>query len=307
MMVNQVRTGGKRCPFCGCDGVTRAFAVPAYLDGQHFTKQLYRCHACSCLSADIPHHIDLRRHYAMLPASYHVPLNAHLDRFDKVARYLTTYCGISASTTVLDVGCGTGTLLDRLPECQKFGIEPAVSARRMAEAQGVTMVPPFDHAGEGAQTNSGPGLFDVITALDVIEHTAEPGEFLRSLDRALKPGGFLLLVTGNLESFSARFAGGRWLYLHFDEHVSFLSARAIECFLQPMGYALTAKTWVQSSNISPASIAAFVKGICKEVALKIMPAAYQRRAASYIDVRFPCLLDNMLLLYCKSERTRADD
>jgi 2-polyprenyl-3-methyl-5-hydroxy-6-metoxy-1,4-benzoquinol methylase len=306
MTVSQVGALGKRCRLCGHVGGTRSYAVPACLDGACFTKQLYRCDACSCLSADIPEHIDLRRHYATLPASYHSPLNVYQDRFAKVARYLTTYCGISQSTMVLDVGCGIGTLLERLPECKKFGIEPAESVRRAAETRGVTIVPPLEDLAEKEETNAWPGPFDVIAALDVIEHTAEPGEFLRGLDSALKPGGFLVLVTGDLGSFSARFARSRWLYFHFDEHLSFVSEPAVTSLLQPMGFSLVAKTWVQTKNIRPAALAEFVKGICKEVLLKIMPPELQRRAEERIDVRFPCFCCNMLLLYRKGARTRIN-
>ena len=287
-----------RCHLCGHDGVTRAFAVPASLDGERVTKQLYRCNACSCLSAKIPHHISLRRHYARLPPSYHAPLDVDQQRFTKVARFLTTYCNISASTKVLDVGCGTGALLAQLPECGKFGIEPAEYARSVAQGRGVTMIPPFDSVG-GKQTSGSGYRFDVITAIDVIEHTPEAGAFLSSLDGALRRGGLLLLVTGDIQSFSARFGGSRWLYFHFDEHLSFLSEPAITSLLRPRGFSLVAKTWVQNSNINLTYVAGFLKGICKESVLKAMPAAVRQLAESRIDTRFPCFCDNMLLLYRK--------
>ena len=294
-MMGQQEQLRMRCHLCGHDEVTRAFAVAAFLDGERVTKQLYRCNACSCLSAEIPTHIDLERHYARLPVSYYAPLDVEAERFAKVARYITTHYSISPSTMVLDVGCGTGALFARLPACCKFGVEPAGYAQGVARERGVTMFPSLD-----SLKDVGKRCFDVITALDVVEHTREPGAFLNSLERALRAGGLLLLVTGNLRSFSARFSGCRWLYYHFDEHVSFLSEPAVTSFLRSKGLSLVAKTWVQNTNIDLSYLTAFAKGVCKELALKAMPAAGRRFVESRIDTRFPCFCDNMLLLYKKN-------
>ena len=168
------------------------------------------------------------------------------------------------------------------------------------------MVPSLDDCAESGEKERRLLRFDVITALDVIEHTADPGEFVRNVDRILNPAGFFLLVTGDLDSFSARFAGGRWLYFHRDEHLSFLSEQAVTGLLRPLGYSLLAKTWVQSTNIDRASVAWLVKAVCKELAFKMMPKALVRRVEARIDTRFSCFLGNMLLLFQKGGRAVVD-
>lgn len=46
--------------------------------------------------------------------------------------------------------------------------------------------------------------FDIITAIDVIEHISTPVSFMEAAKDLLKPGGYILLYTPNFDSFSIR-------------------------------------------------------------------------------------------------------
>lgn len=48
------------------------------------------------------------------------------------------------------------------------------------------------------------GAFDLVVAMDVIEHVPEPGPWLQDLMRVLRPGGSLMLTTPNYASWSLR-------------------------------------------------------------------------------------------------------
>jgi SAM-dependent methyltransferase len=50
------------------------------------------------------------------------------------------------------------------------------------------------------------GTFDVVTALDVIEHIVETNTFVNELYRIVAPGGYLILDTPNLASWHNIFA-----------------------------------------------------------------------------------------------------
>jgi len=86
---------------------------------------------------------------------------------------------------VVDFGCGTGGLLERLPGAEKTGIEPSAPAREEARARGLRVVASASElGGESA---------DVVVSNHALEHTLAPLDELRELRRLLRPGGRLVL------------------------------------------------------------------------------------------------------------------
>ncbi|HIJ74197.1 MAG TPA: class I SAM-dependent methyltransferase, partial [Candidatus Hydrogenedentes bacterium] len=93
---------------------------------------------------------------------------------------------------VLDVGCGTGAILDRLGEdAQAAGVDFALEAIRFCRTRGIgrsavasALALPFDANG-----------FDVVVSFDVLCHSSIPDKHvaMRELYRVVKPGGLLLL------------------------------------------------------------------------------------------------------------------
>ena len=102
----------------------------------------------------------------------------------------------------LDVGCGAGLLAEPLARlgAQVTAIDPAeeliAAAREHAAGHGLAI----DYR-VGAVENLD-GEFDLITAMEVIEHTADPQQFLISLARRLAPGGLLVMSTPNSTNWS---------------------------------------------------------------------------------------------------------
>jgi 2-polyprenyl-3-methyl-5-hydroxy-6-metoxy-1,4-benzoquinol methylase len=71
------------------------------------------------------------------------------------------------------------------------------------------------------------GGYDVITMVEVIEHLPQPADALALVARLLKPGGLLLLTTGNLGSPIARLLGLRYHYCCPEIHVSLFNPRCL--------------------------------------------------------------------------------
>jgi len=139
-------------------------------------------------------------------------------RFDQtlVREQITRLC---QQGSVLDIGCYDGALLRGLGgNYCKFGIEPSEAAAKVASRAGVEIV------GESASALASlDRQFDVICAVDVIEHVRNPLDFVRQASVKLKPSGILLISTGNADATLWRLFGGRFWYCSAPEHIAFLS------------------------------------------------------------------------------------
>ena len=102
----------------------------------------------------------------------------------------------------LDVGCGAGLLAEPQARlgAQFTAIDPAEelieAARDHAAGQGLAI----DY--RVAAVENLEGEFDLITAMEVIEHTADPQQFLSELAKRLAPNGLLMLSTPNATGWS---------------------------------------------------------------------------------------------------------
>ena len=108
------------------------------------------------------------------------------------------------SLRVLDVGCGTGAWLAR------FAAEPQRPAGQ--GLMGIDMDKgQFKLEGVAHRClnlDEGPpshlGQFELVTALEIIEHLGNPGHLLQLAATHLLPGGHLLLSTPNIHALPAR-------------------------------------------------------------------------------------------------------
>jgi 2-polyprenyl-6-hydroxyphenyl methylase/3-demethylubiquinone-9 3-methyltransferase len=104
--------------------------------------------------------------------------------------------------TALDVGCGAGLLAEPLARlgAEVTAIDPAEelidAAREHSAGQGLAI----DY--RAAAVEDVAGEFDLVTAMEVIEHTADPELFLRSLAARLADNGLIFLSTPNATGWS---------------------------------------------------------------------------------------------------------
>jgi len=66
------------------------------------------------------------------------------------------------------------------------------------------------------------GYFDVITAIDVLEHIEGPEDVVRSFHRKLRPDGVLLINVPNTESIGRKWKGEKWFAYRDRSHRSIL-------------------------------------------------------------------------------------
>jgi SAM-dependent methyltransferase len=129
----------------------------------------------------------------------------------------------------LDFGCGTGGLVRYLrergvAEALGFDESPVTEEVRL---QGIPVLNAEDlHAQAGS--------FDVVSAIEVLEHTLDPVAELRQMRNLLRPGGLLVYTTGNARPYAHRLT--RWRYIVPDIHISFFEPRTLERALAAAGF-----------------------------------------------------------------------
>jgi len=104
---------------------------------------------------------------------------------------------IGKGARFLDIGCGEGTLATHVRGlfAEVHGIDISEEAVQLAINNGVRAL--------RANLNVDPipfpeNHFDVVTALDVIEHVFDPIRLIREIHRVLTPGGYTVISTPNI-------------------------------------------------------------------------------------------------------------
>jgi SAM-dependent methyltransferase len=149
-----------------------------------------------------------------------------------VDRILTLNC--RPGLKLLEIGCGTG---DFLFEAQSRGMRvsgieysaPAVTAANRK------LGAPIVKQGSIESVVLPEALFDVIAFSDVIEHVRDPRRFVRRAYSALKPGGFVFVVTPSLDNWSRKVMGRRWME-YKTEHLFYFGRKSLHRLFLSAGY-----------------------------------------------------------------------
>jgi 2-polyprenyl-6-hydroxyphenyl methylase / 3-demethylubiquinone-9 3-methyltransferase len=160
-----------------------------------------------------------------------------LARFGRDPRARRPFEGLR----LLDIGCGGGLLSEPMSRLgfEVLGVDAsernvAVAAAH-AEQQGLAVA--YRAATAEQLLAEGAGPFDVVLNMEVIEHVADPGAFLRDCLRLVRPGGMMILATLNrtLKALALAKVGAeyvlRWLPAGTHDWRKFLRPEEIRAFL----------------------------------------------------------------------------
>jgi SAM-dependent methyltransferase len=130
---------------------------------------------------------------------------------------------------VLDVGCGSGTLLRRLVDAgyeHAKGVDPFIDGD--ITYRGKLLV-------HRALLEEVPGQFDVIMLHHSLEHIGPQVDTMASLARMLAPGGTCLIRVPVVDSFSWEEYQDRWVQLDAPRHLFLHSAESMRCLAEGAG------------------------------------------------------------------------
>ena len=121
------------------------------------------------------------------------PLFRYIE--NKRIKKLIELAEIKAADKVLEVGCGAGHILERIPEGKLYGID--ISEIQIKRAK--------ERLGDKAELKKSPGeqipfedkFFDKMLCSEVIEHVLDPVPLLKEMKRVLKDDGVLSLSIPN--------------------------------------------------------------------------------------------------------------
>ena len=124
--------------------------------------------------------------------------------------WITGLCPL-AGQRVLDVGCGGGILADSMARkgAQVLGVDLSTKALKVAQLHALeaqTLNVAYREISAEALAQEQPGVFDVVTCMEMLEHVPDPASVVKACAALVKPGGWVFFSTINRNPKSFLFA-----------------------------------------------------------------------------------------------------
>lgn len=227
------------CRICGQEVAVVGTRYGKYA-GRPFT--LGRCDACGFACVTDPwldyESIYDEAYYQGRGADPHVDYLAALSapatatqRYEwrGVLRRLRNLATLENTTPWLDYGCGVGGLVQYLRGqgfTEVFGFEQGWSERRLDDRD----VPHL----RSDELDDRRGSFEMVTAIEVLEHSPDPVGELRRIRALMKAGGILFVTTGNARPYRDKLC--QWRYVTPEVHISFFEPGSLAQALRAAGF-----------------------------------------------------------------------
>lgn len=200
--------------------------------GLHHT--IVRCKYCGLVYANprLHHRQILKSYQSVQDPLYEKEKNGRIRTFEHHLEALEAIIGPAQGRRLLDIGAYTGVFVQvaRTRGWAAEGLEPSSWAAEIAKSNNI----PVQH-GLLESTDFPASTYDVATMWDVIEHLVDPAKALQQTFDVLKPGGYAVVHTMDIESRFARVMGERWPWL-MQMHIIFFSKHTLHKMLEKTGF-----------------------------------------------------------------------
>lgn len=194
------------CPLCECD------QIEAFEKDSKRSWNYWHCGSCDLVFRDPQSYLSLLQEKTRYQSHNNSIENHGYVRFlSPVVETLKPFVG--EKDKGLDYGCGPGPIMDQL--FADIGVE-------------IDLYDPFFYPNKNLQDQ-----YDFITCTEVAEHFYHPGTELQKLNKLLKPGGYLLIMT-EVRPKDKPFL--EWGYRMDPTHVCFYSEKVWQWLSERWGY-----------------------------------------------------------------------
>jgi len=194
---------------------------------------LVRCASCGLVSVSpLPAKKELEDYYKegynQFLYSFTSPLTRPATRKTKELKIVE---GHANGRRLLDVGSAHGHFMEhaRRHGWNVTGVEPQDDARTLAKSR-------FPHEVHQNLSTVADASYDAATVWHVIEHIANPIEFLKSINAKLSANGIIAIATPNVDSLVAKATGKSWGWLSPPDHLYLYSPNTLPRLLELAGF-----------------------------------------------------------------------
>jgi len=134
---------------------------------------------------------------------------------------------LGPGSAVLDNGCGTGHLIERLGDAQVIGLDLSGGMLRQARKRSSLLV-----QGDSQRLPLADAQFDLVIARSLLHHLPDPRRGIAEMHRVLKPGGQIVMADTNRSMLNTLPRKLAYRSTHFSEGHQNLDRSAYLTWLQ---------------------------------------------------------------------------
>jgi len=149
-------------------------------------------------------------------------------------RLISSQSKIASKGWLLDVGCALGDCLIHAKDLgweHPLGLDVSEFAIKFASSRDLSVF-----CGSLINHSFQPNSFDLLLLQDVIEHIADPLSHLKAAYQLLKPGGWIYVVTPDVEGLWSKLLGSHWYHYKPKEHLTYFSKSTMKLSLHQSGF-----------------------------------------------------------------------
>jgi SAM-dependent methyltransferase len=214
----------RACPACQHRSARSVGAIDGF--------EMRRCTDCATVfTATLPSTPEEAHDYSTYYEKGNLEVPAFIER--RLDQLVAGFDKYRRRNRWLDVGCGAGALMRAAAERGWTATGTEVSTR----AADAVRSPGFDvRLGELETLSLEQGGFDVVSAVEVLEHVSDPDTLIGTARQLLRPGGALYMTTPNGRGIAARLLRTHWSVMSPPEHLQLFSTKGLKSLVTRVGF-----------------------------------------------------------------------